>query len=144
MSKTTKEELRRWEAANHRRLCTEDPQDYTTGAHLSVDEMSRLLADASRCAALELVFEAAGWPCCTCGEEPRVAPLSKTIYCDTPCEEEQAYEPGAWIKKQRAAYHPSADDCSVVKVCTTESDSRNDDGYRALFSHLAGTDEELP
>lgn len=53
--------------------------------------------------ALELVFEAVGWPCATCDTEPRVAALSKTVYCATPCEGERAYAPKDWIAKQKAA-----------------------------------------
>ena len=62
-----------------------------------------LLEEKKKSAELELVFEAIGWPCHTCGIEPRTGALSKSVYCDTPCEEERAYKPREWIEKQKRA-----------------------------------------
>lgn len=67
----------------------------------------------------ELVFKALGWPCHTCDTVPRVAPLSRTIYCSTPCEDERAYKPADWIAKQKAA-ETEADPHSDLPTVTGE------------------------
>lgn len=68
-----------------------------------------LLEEKKKSEALELVFEAVGWPCHICDTEPRVRALSKTVYCGTPCEDERAYEPKDWIAKQKRALEDDDD-----------------------------------